>query len=38
MSRQTRIWLTIGAVLLAALVVLVVLFGGGSGPGTGGGY
>ncbi len=38
MSRKARIWLTIGAVLLAALVVLVVLFGGGSGPGTGGGY
>jgi hypothetical protein len=37
-SRSARTWLIVGAVALIAAVVAVVVFGGGSGPGTGGGY
>ena len=37
MSR-TRIWLVVAATILIAAVIATVLFGGGSGPGTGGGY
>jgi hypothetical protein len=37
-SRATRIWLVVGAVILIGAVIAVVIFGGGSGPGTGGGY
>jgi TRAP-type C4-dicarboxylate transport system permease small subunit len=36
--RSTRIWLVIGAAVLLAAVIAMVLWGGGSGPGTGGGY
>jgi hypothetical protein len=36
-SRATRTWLVVGVILTGAVIV-VVIFGGGSGPGTGGGY
>jgi hypothetical protein len=38
MSRSTMIWLAVGAAILVALLIVEVLYGGGSGPGTGGGY
>jgi hypothetical protein len=37
-SRSTRVWLTVGAVILLAVLVAVLIYGGGKGPGTGGGY
>ena len=38
MSRSTRVLLVVGAVILVAAVIATVPYGGGSGPGTGGGY
>jgi hypothetical protein len=37
-SRSTRIWLAVGAAIVVALLVVAVLYGGGSGPSTDGGY